>query len=541
MRTIELDGESLTIEDVVAVAGATPGTVALRITPAARRKVQRAQGAVERFVARGDVIYGVTTGFGAFKDKVIPPDQVRQLQRNILMSHAVGVGEPFAAEVVRAMMLVRANTLAKGHSGIRLATLERLLALLERGVHPIVPRQGSLGASGDLAPLAHVALVLIGEGEAEYEGERLPGREALRRAGLEPVTLEAKEGLALTNGTALMAGLGALLVVEAERAALVADIAGCLSLEALYGTTVAFDPRIHAVRPHPRQVECAERLRRLLAGSTFVRNAQRFTDYELRFTNSPASSTPQGDELPFDPQDAYTLRCIPQVHGACHDAIKYARWVVDIELNSATDNPLIFFDETGEPECLSGGNFHGEPLAIAFDYLGLALTELGNMAERRLTRLTDGSSNRHVLPDFLTQHGGLNSGFMLTQYTAAALASENKSLVHPASADTIPTSANMEDHVSNGPAAARQARRILRNLNYILAIELFAAAQGIDFRRQVLGPQARLGQGTAAAYRLIRERVPFLERDAIMYPYMEAVHDLVVSGELTGAVEAELA
>ena len=541
MRTIELDGESLTIEDVVAVAGATPGTVALRITPAARRKVQRAQGAVERFVARGDVIYGVTTGFGAFKDRVIPPDQVRQLQRNILMSHAVGVGEPFAAEVVRAMMLVRANTLAKGHSGIRLATLERLLALLERGVHPIVPRQGSLGASGDLAPLAHVALVLIGEGEAEYEGERLPGREALRRAGLEPVTLEAKEGLALTNGTALMAGLGALLVVEAERAALVADIAGCLSLEALYGTTVAFDPRIHAVRPHPRQVECAERLRRLLAGSTFVRNAQRFTDYELRFTNSPASSTPQGDELPFDPQDAYTLRCIPQVHGACHDAIKYARWVVDIELNSATDNPLIFFDEAGEPECLSGGNFHGEPLAIAFDYLGLALTELGNMAERRLTRLTDGSSNRHVLPDFLTQHGGLNSGFMLTQYTAAALASENKSLVHPASADTIPTSANMEDHVSNGPAAARQARRILRNLNYILAIELFAAAQGIDFRRQVLGPQARLGQGTAAAYRLIRERVPFLERDAIMYPYMEAVHDLVVSGELTGAVEAALA
>ena len=541
MRTIELDGESLTIEDVVAVAGATPGTVALRITPAARRKVQRAQEAVERFVARGDVIYGVTTGFGAFKDRVIPPDQVRQLQRNILMSHAVGVGEPFAAEVVRAMMLVRANTLAKGHSGIRLATLERLLALLERGVHPIVPRQGSLGASGDLAPLAHVALVLIGEGEAEYEGERLPGREALRRAGLEPVTLEAKEGLALTNGTALMAGLGALLVVEAERAALVADIAGCLSLEALYGTTVAFDPRIHAARPHPRQVECAERLRRLLAGSTFVRNAQRFTDYELRFTNSPASSTPQGDELPFDPQDAYTLRCIPQVHGACHDAIKYARWVVDIELNSATDNPLIFFDETGEPECLSGGNFHGEPLAIAFDYLGLALTELGNMAERRLTRLTDGSSNRHVLPDFLTQHGGLNSGFMLTQYTAAALASENKSLVHPASADTIPTSANMEDHVSNGPAAARQARRILRNLNYILAIELFAAAQGIDFRRQVLGPQARLGQGTAAAYRLIRERVPFLERDAIMYPYMEAVHDLVVSGELTGAVEAALA
>jgi len=540
MQIVELDGESLTIEDVVAVARAKPGAMELRLTPEARHKVQRAREAVEQFVARGDVLYGITTGFGAFKDKVIPLEQVRQLQRNIVMSHAVGVGEPFSTEVVRAMMLVRANTLAKGHSGIRLETLEVLLAMLERGVHPIVPKQGSLGASGDLAPLAHMALVLIGEGEAEYEGVRLPGREALRRAGLQPITLEAKEGLALTNGTALMAGLGSLLVVEAERTARVADIAGCLSLEALHGTTAAFDPRIHAVRPHPRQVECAARLRRLLAGSTFVRDTQRNTDRGLRITHSLAGSTPQGSELPFDPQDAYTLRCIPQVHGACHDAIKYARWVVDIELNSATDNPLIFFDEAGEPVCLSGGNFHGEPLAIAFDYLALALTELGNMAERRLTRLTDGSSNRHVLPDFLTQHGGLNSGFMLTQYTAAALASENKALVHPASADTIPTSANTEDHQSNGPAAARQARRILRNLNYILAIELFAAAQGIDFRRQVLGPEARLGQGTAVAYQLIRERVPFLERDAIMYPYIEAVHELVVSGELVAAVEAAL-
>lgn len=529
MRTIKLDGESLTIDDVVAVARAAPGTVSLRLTPDARHKVRRAREAVEGFVARGDVIYGITTGFGAFKDKVIPPDQVRQLQRNIIMSHAVGVGEPFPAEVVRAMMLVRVNALAKGHSGIRPDTLEMLLAMMERGVHPIVPKQGSLGASGDLAPLAHMALVLIGEGEAEVEGKRLPGREALWRAGLQPITLEAKEGLALTNGTSLMAGLGSLLVIESERTARVADIAGCLSLEALYGTTVAFDARIHAVRPHPRQLECATRLRRLLEGSTFVRDAR----------EQASGIKDRGAKI--DPQDAYTLRCIPQVHGACQDAIKYAHWVVDIELNSATDNPLIFFDEAGEPVCLSGGNFHGEPLAIAFDYLGLALTELGNMAERRLTRLTDGSSNRRVLPDFLTQHGGLNSGFMLTQYTAAALASENKVLVHPASADTIPTSANMEDHVSNGPAAARQARRILRNLNYILAIELFAAAQGIDFRRQVLGPKAQLGQGTAVAYRLIRERVPFLEEDAIMYPYIEAVHELVVSGELVAAVEAAMA
>jgi len=517
MRAFEIDGESLTIEDVVAVAGTQPGQMTLRLTPEARKKVRRARDAVELFLTRGDVIYGITTGFGAFKDRVIPLADVRQLQHNIIVSHAVGVGEPFATEVVRAMMLVRANTLAKGHSGVRLETLDRLLAMLELGVHPVVPKQGSLGASGDLAPLAHVALVLIGEGEAEVGGACSTGRQALDEVGLAPLTLEAKEGLALTNGTALMAGLGSLLVAEAERAARVADIAGCLSLEALHGTPLAFDPRIHAARPHPRQVACAARLRQLLQGSTFVRDG-----------------TTRDAEV--NPQDAYTLRCIPQVHGACHDAVKYARWVVEIELNSATDNPLIFFSESGEPECLSGGNFHGEPLAIAFDYLGLALTELGNIAERRLTRLTDGSSNRHVLPDFLTRHGGLNSGFMLTQYTAAALASENKALVHPASADTIPTSANMEDHVSNGPAAARQARRILRNLNYILAIELFAAAQGIDLRRQVLGAGAQLGQGTALAYELIRERVPYLDVDAVMYPHIEAVHGLVVSGELSDLV-----
>ncbi|MCX7671213.1 MAG: histidine ammonia-lyase, partial [Anaerolineae bacterium] len=423
--------------------------------------------------------------------------------------------EPFPAPVVRAMMLVRANALAKGYSGIRPEVLDLLLRMLEAGVHPIVPIQGSLGASGDLAPLAHMALVMIGLGEAEYRGRRMAGGEALARAGLAPVTLEAKEGLALTNGTALMTALGCLAVIEAENAAAVADIAGALSLEALHGTLWAFDERIHAVRPHPRQSDCAHFMRRLLRGSTFVR---------------PADDP--------DPQDAYTLRCIPQVHGACHDAIKYARWVGEIELNSATDNPLIFW-EGERPLAISGGNFHGEPLAIAFDYLALGMTELGNIAERRLTRLTDGTSNRHVLPDFLTQHGGLNSGFMLTQYTAAALASENKALVHPASADTIPTSANWEDHVSNGPIAGRQARRVIRNVEKILAIELLAAAQGIDFRRAVQ-PTARLGQGTQIAYDLIRSRVPFVERDTVMYPLINAVHELVATGELRDAVWAFL-
>ncbi len=508
---ILLDGEHLTIEQVVEAAYADPGEITFGLTAAATEKVARARQAVEQFVAEGRIVYGITTGFGAFKDRVIPADQVRELQRNILMSHAVGVGEPFPTPVVRAMMLVRANALAKGHSGIRPETLDLLLRMLEAGVHPIVPLQGSLGASGDLAPLAHMALVMIGEGEAEFGGRRMTGGEALARAGLTPVTLEAKEGLALTNGTALMTALGCLAVIEAENVAAVADIAGALSLEALHGTLWAFDERVHAVRPHPRQMDCAARMRRLLRGSTFVRPA---------------------DDL--DPQDAYTLRCIPQVHGACHDAVKYARWVVEIELNSATDNPLIFWD--GErPVAISGGNFHGEPLAIAFDYLGLGVTELGNISERRLTRLTDGTSNRHVLPDFLTEAGGLNSGFMLTQYTAAALASENKSLVHPSSADTIPTSANWEDHVSNGPISGRQARRIIRNVEKILAIELLAAAQGIDFRRRVQ-PDGRLGEGTQIAYDMIRACVPFVERDTVMYPLMNAVHALVATGALRDAL-----
>jgi histidine ammonia-lyase len=329
------------------------------------------------------------------------------------------------------------------------------------------------------------------------------------------VTLEAKEGLALTNGTAFMAAVGVLTTVQAENLSCVADVAGCLSLEALHGTPRAFDERIHAVRPHPRQVECAAFLRQLIEGSTFTR-----------------------PDDPLNVQDAYTLRCIPQVHGAVRDAILYARWVLSIELNAATDNPLIFFDEdTGEATVLSGGNFHGEPIAIAMDYLALALTELGNMSERRLTRLTDEDSNQSTLPAFLIKHGGLNSGFMMTQYTAASLASENKVLAHPASADTIPTSANIEDHVSMGAAAARQACQIAANVERILALELLAAAQGIDFRRQVLGPEARLGQGTAPVYDLIRQRVPFLEQDAVMYPYIEAVRDLVASGELMAAAE----
>ncbi len=516
---IFLDGAQLTIDQVIAVAYGAPGAPAVHLTSTARQRVTRAAQAVQQLIDNGVVAYGITTGFGAFKDRIIPSGEVAQLQHNIVMSHAVGVGAPFDRAMTRAILLIRANTLARGHSGVRLATLELLLELLNRGVHPVIPQKGSLGASGDLAPLAHMALVLIGLGEAEVDGVVMSGAAALAAKGLTPATLAAKEGLALTNGTAVMTALGALEAWRARTLSRVADIAGCLSLEALHGTDTAFDPRIHALRPFPRQLNCAAYLRALLADSEFTRHAD-----------------------PTNVQDAYTLRCIPQVHGAVRDAIAYARWVMEIELNSVTDNPLLFIDETsGAIDVLSGGNFHGEPLAIAMDYLGIAMAELGNIAERRLMRLTDEASNAHVLPAFLTQHGGLNSGFMITQYTAAALATENKVLAHPASVDTIPTSANVEDHVSMGVTAGLKLRQINDNVERILAIELLAAAQGIDFRRQKVGATAQLGQGTRHAYTLIRAHAPFIEEDRVLYPYIEAVRQLVADGSLVGVVNHHVA
>ena len=547
MNEIVLDGESLTFEQVVAVAYGGPDEPRVVLSDAAKTKVSRAARAVEILIERGEIAYGITTGFGAFKDKIISPEEVEQLQRNIVLSHAVGVGNPFDTPTVRAVMLIRANTLSRGFSGIKLATLELLLELLNKGVHPLIPEKGSLGASGDLAPLAHMSLVLIGEGEAEFEGEILSGKDALEKAGLRPVTLAAKEGLALTNGTTVMTAVGLLETWKAKYLADMADISGCLSLEALNGTTLAFDERIHALRPHPRQMICAENLRKILAGSKFTRD--------------------------FDPanvQDAYTLRCMPQVHGACRDAIDYAMWVVNIELNAVTDNPLIFVSQeslesplslsspaslssddknsTGlidskdsinsidspdsfKIEVLSGGNFHGEPLAIAFDYLAIALAELGNISERRIMRLTDEASNAHVLPAFLTENGGLNSGFMIVQYTAAALATENKVLAHPASVDTIPTSANVEDHVSMGVTAVLKLRQISDNLEQILALELFSAAQGVDFRKKKIGDDQSLGDGTQPVYDLIRKDVPFIEADTVMYPYFGIIKKRIGSRE----------
>lgn len=515
MNPIVLDGQQLTIEHVIAVAYGQPTAPQVILAESAKANVVRAAEAVQRLLAEGRIAYGITTGFGAFKDKVIAPEQVEQLQHNILVSHAVGVGDRFDIPTTRAIMLIRANTLARGHSGIRLSTLQALLDLLNAGVHPVIPQKGSLGASGDLAPLAHMSLPLIGEGDAEYQGEILSGAEALRRAGLSPFTLAAKEGLALTNGTSVMCAVGVIETVRAERLSQTADIAGCLSLEALNGTPRAFDARIHALRPFPRQIECAAYLRQLLAGSQFTR-----------------------DENSANVQDAYTLRCIPQVHGAARDAIAYCRWAFDIELNAVTDNPLIFIDDqTNDIDVISGGNFHGEPLAIAMDYLAIALSELGNISERRIMRLTDEASNTHTLPAFLTHNGGLNSGFMILQYTAAALATENKILAHPASVDTIPTSANVEDHVSMGCTAAIKARQVASNVERILAIELMAAAQGIDFRRQIIGEDKQLGQGTSPVYQLIRQDIPFIEEDTVMYRYMEHVRHLVATAQISHAAK----
>ena len=504
MKEIILDGENLTIEQVIAAANGMPDSPKISLSIGAVKKIERSAEAVRKLVERNEIAYGITTGFGAFKNKIISPEQVEELQKNIVLSHSVGVGNNFDVPTTRAIMLIRANTLSRGYSGIRLETLRGLIEFLNLGIHPLVPEKGSLGASGDLAPLAHVAAVLIGEGRAEFGGEIFTAREVLEKCGLKPLTLAAKEGLALTNGTTIMTAVGLLEVYKSLKLADAADVAGCLSLEALNGTISAFDERIHELRPHPRQQKCAANLRRILKNSDFVRG--------FDTTNV---------------QDAYSLRCMPQVHGACRDAVDYAEWLVKNELNAVTDNPLIFCDDELENiEVISGGNFHGEPLALAFDYLGIALTELGNISERRIMRLTDENSNAHVLPAFLTENGGLNSGFMIVQYTAAALCNENKVLSHPASSDTIPSSANTEDHVSMGVTSVLKVRQIAENLKTILALESFCAAQAIDFRKKIVGEGKKLGEGTREIYEKIREKVPFIEKDEFMKTHIDAVLEI---------------
>jgi histidine ammonia-lyase len=518
-----LTGADLTIEDVEAVAR-NGAPVALDVD--ARARMEEARRVVSELVEAGAVVYGVTTGFGDLASTFVPPDDAERLQENLLMSHAAGVGEPFPRDVVRAMLLLRANTLALGHSGCRPRLVDAILALLDRGVHPVVPRQGSVGASGDLAPLAHLALPLIGRGRVEREGRVMSGADGLRAAGLEPLRLQAKEGLALLNGTQMMSAVGALLAADAQRLARTASVAAAMSVEALLGTDVAFAAAYQLARPHPGQIAVAAEMRHL-----------------LRDSGLQAAHHPSSHKI----QDPYSLRCVPQVHGAVRDALDHLRRVLDIELNAATDNPLVFpgggvTDEdvaaTGGGRVISGGNFHGEPIALALDFAKLAIAELGSISERRIALLLDPRLNGG-LPPFLAASSGLESGMMLYQYTAAALVSENKVLVHPASADTIPTSANQEDHVSMGSIAALHARDVLANVEHVLSIELLVAAQALDERVGLTG--ADPGLGVMDAHARVRARVDHLGADREPGPDFDAALELVRTGALVDLAGSESA
>jgi histidine ammonia-lyase len=502
--SVSLNGEELTIDDVWAVA--VNGARA-ELSPEGRDKMQAARALVER-AASEEHTYGINTGFGRFVEKTIPRELTEELQLRLIRSHACGVGDPYPDEVVRGAMLLRANTLAKGYSGARVETVELLLECLNRGVLPFVPSRGSVGASGDLAPLAHLALPLVGEGRATVEGETLPGAEALSRAGLEPVRLQAKEGLSLVNGTQFMAAVGALALVRAHRLVKTADIACAVSLEALQGSRVSFLPEIQALRPLQGQARAAANVLRLVEGSAII-EAHRWCDKV---------------------QDAYSLRCAPQVHGASRDLLRYAEETLAVELNSATDNPLVLVDQE---ELVSNGNFHGQPVAFALDSIAIALAELASISERRLERLVNPSLSG--LPAFLTPDGGLNSGFMIPQYVSAALVSENKVLCHPASVDSIPTSAGQEDHVPMGNASALKAWVVLGNVERALAIELLAGAQGIEFLAPLEG-----GGGVRAARSFVRTLSPSLEDDRPLSEDIERVAEAIRSGKLVAAVEREV-
>jgi histidine ammonia-lyase len=534
------EGTNLTPDEVVRIARAPlkadngSSTLKVAMSPEAHRRVAASRAIVDGIVERGEVVYGITTGFGAFKDRVIPTAELARLQVNLVLSHCVGVGPALPAEVVRAMMLCRAHTLSLGYSGIRPETLQLIYDMLNAGIHPYVPEQGSVGASGDLAPLSHMALIMIGQGQAEWRGTMLPAIEALHAVGLEPVQLGPKEGVAISNGTSLMSALLSLALVDAIGLCETADVVGALTLEALQGVPTAFDQRIHAARGQAGPATAAANIRRLTEGSTLLWRS------DGRGVGS-ADGTDASQAALAKVQDAYSLRCMPQVHGPARDAAAYVHNVLMAELNSANDNPLVFgagpIGESEQYAVLSGGNFHGAPLSLAADFLGISLCGLANISERRQARMVDTAAHGGLLPPFLIEHGGLNSGFMMVQYTAAALASENKSLAHPASVDTIPTSANAEDHVSMGPIAARHARAIVANTARILALEAMMAAQAIDFRLRK-EPDSRLGAGTRLAYDLIRSRIPFLERDEDMQPHIAAATELVTSGKL-GAVSSQ--
>ncbi len=498
---LHLDGRNLSITQVVkAVRDGTSVAMAAESLPG----IEASRLFVEELVAKDAPVYGISTGVGKLADTKISSASVQQLQRNLILSHSCGVGEPLPAEIVKAMMLIRANTLMRGYSGVRASLIQMLIDMLNTGVVPLVPHQGSVGASGDLIPLAHIAAVMIGEGYAYVDERCLPGAQALHAVGLNPVVLQAKEGLALINGTQYMTAYGVMAVYDGQVAAKSADIASAVTMEALDGIPDAFDERVQQLRPHKGQITTASNLRRILQGSGRVHRSHR-------------------ERV----QDAYSLRCVPQVHGATRDALAVAWQVMAVELNSVTDNPLILWDDQ---EVLSAGNFHGQPLALPLDYLGIALAELASISQYRIERLVNPTLSG--LPAFLVEGGGLHSGFMITQYNAAALVSENKVLAHPASVDSIPTSADQEDHVSMGSIAARKCVSILSNLQNVLAVELLCGCQALEFvDRQKLSPAVK------AVYGRVRAEIPPLTEDRILAGDIQTMCQLLRSGTILHAVE----
>ena len=500
MAPLLINGNDLTLDDLRHVVEQQR---AVDVAPEAQERVNASRAVVEKLVSENRLAYAITTGVGKLSDVRIDAAQNRELQINLVRSHSAGVGQPLSTEETRAMMLLRANSLAKGYSGVRLKLIAMLCEMLNHCIHPVIPSQGSVGASGDLAPLAHLSLTLIGEGEAVFQGEHLTGAEALRRAGLTPITLEAKEAISLINGTQAMLGVGTVALLTAETLAATADVVGAMSLDALHGTDVAFDERIHAARPHSGQMQVAGYLRWLIQGS------------EIRASHKECGRV----------QDAYSLRCIPQVHGAVRDTLAFCRRTFAIEMNSAVDNPLVFANGS-DGEVLSGGNFHGEPLAFALDYLAIALTALAGISERRIERLVNPALNEG-LPPFLAGDAGLNSGFMMPQITAAALVSENKVLAHPASVDSITTSGNKEDYVSMGMAAAIKLKKVLANTTNVLAIEACTAAQALDFLLPL-----KTSKPLQQAHARIRQVSARVERDRGLAGDFVKVAELVRTGAL---------
>ncbi len=505
MTQILINGNDLTLEQLAQIVGQQAGVA---LAEPARVKVNAARAVVDKLVKENRPAYAVTTGVGQLSDVRIDATQNRELQVNLVRSHAVGVGEPLSERETRAMMLLRANSLAKGLSGVRGAIIDMLCEMLNQGVHPVIPSQGSVGASGDLAPLAHLALTLIGEGEAVFQGRRMSGADALQQAGLQPLVLEAKETISLINGTQAMLAVGTLSLLVCETLAETADVLGAMCVDALRGTDVAFDERIHSARPHAGQMKVAARLRRLIAGS------------EIRESHKDCGRV----------QDAYSMRCIPQVHGAVRDTLEFCRRTFTIEMNSAVDNPLVFVKDGAEGDIISGGNFHGEPLAFALDYLAIVLSALAGISERRIERLVNPALSEG-LPPFLAAQAGMNSGFMMPQVTAAALASENKVLAHPASVDSITTSGNKEDYVSMGMGAAIKLKKVVANTTYVLAIEACAAAQAIDLRAPLKTSPAL--QQALAAIRRVSAKV---EHDRVLAGDFERVAEMIRSGELAKAI-----